>query len=40
LESIGSVRSGRGFDADDGDKRRAGGDAERLKTRAHDERRG
>jgi len=38
-ERKGIVRSGWGFDADDGDERRAGSNAERLKTRAHDERR-
>jgi len=40
LERRGSVGFGRVFDADDGDQLRAGSDAERLETRAHDERRG
>jgi len=40
FEREGSVRNRRSFNADDGDQFRAGSDAERLETRAHDERRG
>jgi hypothetical protein len=40
LERRRSLRSGWGFDADDGDERCAGSDPERLKTRAYDEGRG